>query len=63
MIIEFLKKLEQDKKIGSEIIQGVSEVEIKKVETKFDIKFPRGLQGVFIFSWKICWKSSNVRHG
>ncbi|MCQ4140495.1 SMI1/KNR4 family protein [Chryseobacterium sp. EO14] len=41
MTIELLKKLEQNKKIGSEIIQGVSEVEINKVETKFDIKFPR----------------------
>ncbi|KQK27219.1 hypothetical protein AR438_03160 [Chryseobacterium aquaticum] len=41
MTIEFLKKLEQNKKIGSEIIQGVSEIEIVKAEAKFGIKFPK----------------------
>jgi NACalpha-BTF3-like transcription factor len=40
MKIEFLKNLEENKKIGFREIKGVSEVEIEKVEKKYAIKFP-----------------------
>lgn len=41
MEIEYLKKLEKNKKIGSETIKGVSDIEVANVEKKFKCKFPK----------------------
>jgi hypothetical protein len=52
MTIEYLKKLEQNKKIGSQTIKGVSESEIKKVEAKFNIKFPKAYKEYLFLAGK-----------
>ncbi|MGR3855157.1 SMI1/KNR4 family protein [Chryseobacterium indologenes] len=41
MTIEYLKKLKENPTIHGRTIKGVSEVEIAKAETKFNIKFPK----------------------
>jgi hypothetical protein len=41
MNIEYLKKLEKNKTIGSETIRGVTLDTIEKVEKKYAIKFPK----------------------
>ncbi len=41
MIIQYLKNLEQNLSIGGDKMRGVSELEIKKAEQKYNINFPK----------------------
>ncbi|MFD2917092.1 SMI1/KNR4 family protein [Psychroserpens luteus] len=40
MEIQYLQKLKENKKIGSEIIKGLSKEHILEAEEKLDVKFP-----------------------
>jgi len=51
MTIEHLKKLEQNKKIGHDTIEGVSEAIIKQVESGLILSFRKFIKNFFI--WQV----------
>jgi hypothetical protein len=54
MNIEYLTKLKETPKIGIRKIKGISEIEINKVEKKFNIKFPQSYREFLYLAGKSC---------
>ncbi len=63
MEIKYLMKLKKTPKIQGEKIEGVLEIEIKKVEDKFKIKFPQAYKEFLFlagaYSGNICIQDTN----
>ena len=54
MTLKYLKKLAENVTIGKSTVRGVSEEEIRVVEEKFDIQFPKAYREFLLLAGEYC---------